>query len=184
MEKLKGEEKKEITRVMIEPTQGDVIVRGKRVIRVKNELVNASVLTQGITTGEYGKFIGLKANSKTGLITRIREGFDVKSVEMLRSSLDVTQGVLGDLINMPTRTLARRKKTGRLHTDESERVYKYAALLERAEEVLEDRDEAVSWLKTPLRVLGGQTPLKYADTAVGSEEVMNLLGRIEHGVFS
>ncbi|MBW1797126.1 MAG: DUF2384 domain-containing protein, partial [Deltaproteobacteria bacterium] len=36
----------------------------------------------------------------------------------------------------------------------------------------------------PARALGGKTPLEYADTEPGAQEVDELLGRIEHGVFS
>jgi uncharacterized protein (DUF2384 family) len=32
--------------------------------------------------------------------------------------------------------------------------------------------------------LGGKTPLEYADTEPGAREVEDLLGRLEHGVFS
>jgi uncharacterized protein (DUF2384 family) len=32
--------------------------------------------------------------------------------------------------------------------------------------------------------MGGQTPLDLLDTIFGVEQVMNLLGRIEHGVYS
>ncbi len=57
-------------------------------------------------------------------------------------------------------------------------------IIKRATEVLESEDEAIEWLKRPSRALGDETPLVYANTEVGSQEVMNLLGRIEHGVFS
>lgn len=40
------------------------------------------------------------------------------------------------------------------------------------------------WLKTPKRALANKTPLELAKTKQGSEQVLNLLGRIEHGVFS
>ena len=40
------------------------------------------------------------------------------------------------------------------------------------------------WLKTPKRALANKTPLALAKTKQGSEQVLNLLGRIEHGVFT
>ncbi|WP_169697762.1 MbcA/ParS/Xre antitoxin family protein [Methylophaga nitratireducenticrescens] len=39
------------------------------------------------------------------------------------------------------------------------------------------------WLNTRKRALGNQVPLDLAKTKGGSEQVFNLLGRIEHGVF-
>ncbi len=51
----------------------------------------------------------------------------------------------------------------------------------RATEVL--GPSAADWLTTPKRFLGGQTPLAFADTEPGAWEVMQALGRLEHGVF-
>ena len=42
---------------------------------------------------------------------------------------------------------------------------------------------AQKWLETPQPGLGGETPLDFASTEVGSREVENLIGRLEHGVF-
>jgi putative toxin-antitoxin system antitoxin component (TIGR02293 family) len=40
------------------------------------------------------------------------------------------------------------------------------------------------WLNSPNHGLGGRTPLQMAQTEAGSREVENLIGRLEHGVFS
>jgi putative toxin-antitoxin system antitoxin component (TIGR02293 family) len=53
----------------------------------------------------------------------------------------------------------------------------------RAEAVL-GKEHFESWLQTPKRTLGNKIPLELAKTKQGSEQVLNLLGRIEHGVFS
>jgi len=83
-----------------------------------------------------------------------------------------------------TRTLARRKKEGRFHSDESERVLRIASLFDRALQVLHSQDRVQLWFKSPQKGLGGKTPLEYADTEPGAREVEDLLGRLEHGVFS
>jgi putative toxin-antitoxin system antitoxin component (TIGR02293 family) len=49
---------------------------------------------------------------------------------------------------------------------------------------LSDAEAAQQWLKTPARALGFESPLHFAETEAGAREVENLLGRIEHGVFS
>jgi putative toxin-antitoxin system antitoxin component (TIGR02293 family) len=59
-----------------------------------------------------------------------------------------------------------------------------ARAVARGEEVFEDRDAAVDWLKAPNASLGGATPLSLLDTDIGAEGVMDTLGRIEHGVFA
>ena len=54
----------------------------------------------------------------------------------------------------------------------------------RAVEVLGSREEASRWLHAPNPALGGQTPLELLDTDLGSRQVEDVLGRIEHGVYS
>jgi len=49
---------------------------------------------------------------------------------------------------------------------------------------LEDAEITRQWLKMPAKALGGKTPLEYADTEPGTQEVEDLLVRIEYGVFS
>ena len=42
--------------------------------------------------------------------------------------------------------------------------------------------DAVEWLTHPNPALAGETPLERADTAVGADEVIALIGRMEHGI--
>ena len=64
------------------------------------------------------------------------------------------------------------------------RGWELAQLTARAVEVLESEPGAAQWLQTPIQALGWKSPLALAQTSVGLREVENVLGRIEHGVFS
>jgi hypothetical protein len=57
-------------------------------------------------------------------------------------------------------------------------------LRRRALEVFGDEASAAEWLTTKIMVLGGQPPIDTLLRANGEEEVLAVLGRIEHGVFS
>ncbi|MBL1458452.1 MAG: DUF2384 domain-containing protein [Methylophaga sp.] len=57
-------------------------------------------------------------------------------------------------------------------------------LFARAVEVLGNERDALHWLQTPKRALNKQIPLQLIETDGGQQEVLDLLGRIEHGVFS
>lgn len=132
----------------------------------------------------YGEFIGLKVTNKNALITNLRAGIDYDSLEKIQSFLGISPIEIGNLVQIAPRTLTRRKSEGRLHPAESERLYRFGALIEKACEVLEDKETAIRWLNTPKKALNNETPLHYAVTEVGNNEVIELLGRIEHGVFS
>jgi putative toxin-antitoxin system antitoxin component (TIGR02293 family) len=56
-------------------------------------------------------------------------------------------------------------------------------VFEMAAAVFGSDEKGRRWLKKPARGLGGRTPLEYADTYIGANEVIKLLGRIDHGIF-
>jgi putative toxin-antitoxin system antitoxin component (TIGR02293 family) len=128
--------------------------------------------------GPTGKF------SASKLICKIQAGLPVRELEDLRSSLALPIERLGRLLGISKATLHRRKASGRLDGTESDRVVRFARLMGKAVEVLESDENARQWLTSPQFGLGGAVPLDYAKTEVGAREVEDLLGRIEHGVYS
>ncbi len=117
------------------------------------------------------------------MIDALKQGIPADSFEKLRVRLNVSDNLLSRIVQIPKRTLTRRRQDGRLRTDESERVLRVATVYDKALDVFEDEEAVESWLKKPARGLGYKIPLEYADTELGAQEVINLLGRIEHGVF-
>jgi putative toxin-antitoxin system antitoxin component (TIGR02293 family) len=117
-------------------------------------------------------------------IRLLKKGLPASAFEKLQEEIDVPVMTLAAVTKIAPRTLTRRKKEGRLLTDESERVLRLSMLFARAKEVLGDIGHARQWFKSPKIALGGKTPLEYADTEPGAREVEDLLGRLEHGVFS
>ena len=99
-------------------------------------------------------------------------------------SADLSKAEVAIAIGIPERTLARRKQEGRLHAEESSRLLRLARVISRAEQVFEDADAAMDWLSSANATLEGATPLSLLDTDLGAENVMDILGRIEHGVFA
>jgi putative toxin-antitoxin system antitoxin component (TIGR02293 family) len=120
----------------------------------------------------------------TDLIAAVKAGLDTRVFVDLARRLGVSEARLAELTGIAPTTLNRRKRAGTLAPDESEHVLRLAALLERAAQVFEDEADAADWLRTANLALGGATPLALADTEFGAREVDDLLGRIEHGVYS
>ena len=87
------------------------------------------------------------------------------------------------LVQLPARTLARRKAAGRLEREESDRLLRASRVFGRALELFEgDADAAREWLLDRQPLLGGLVPLELATTDVGAAEVERLIGRLEHGI--
>ena len=53
----------------------------------------------------------------------------------------------------------------------------------KAVEVFESDQNAHIWFNTPQKIFKNRTPLDYASTLEGAQEVERVLERIEHGVY-
>jgi putative toxin-antitoxin system antitoxin component (TIGR02293 family) len=121
----------------------------------------------------------------TDLRRRIESGLPYATFIRLQQALALPLPAVAVVVQLPIRTLARRKAAGRLAPDESERVVRIAGVLAKAQNLFEgDRAAALAWLAAPNRALGDERPLDVARTEVGAREVEDLIGRLEHGVFS
>lgn len=114
----------------------------------------------------------------------VRRGVSVSSLASLGLALDVPTADLLEWLQISPRTWARRKQVGVFDQLESDRVARLSRLLGRATQVLGGVSEARDWLRSPNRALGRRTPFAVAGTEIGAEAVFDLLGRLEHGVFS
>jgi putative toxin-antitoxin system antitoxin component (TIGR02293 family) len=103
----------------------------------------------------------------------------------LAKRLGLSQERLSELIYLPKRTLRRRVEEREvLKQDESERVLRLLRLYDRAVEVFADEERAARWFSSHPKALGGKTPLEFMKTEPGARWIEEVLGRIEHGVFS
>jgi len=118
------------------------------------------------------------------VIRVVQAGLDFAELEALREQLALPLDRLATLLGMARATLHRRKSGGRLTSDESDKVVRFARLLGHAVHLFGGIEDARRWLKAPQRGLGGAVPLEYAQTEAGAREVENLLGRIDYGVYS
>ena len=59
----------------------------------------------------------------------------------------------------------------------------FARVRAKAVDALGSEEKADGWLRAPNRALGSRQPLAMLDTEEGTQEVSNVLGRIEYGVF-
>lgn len=121
---------------------------------------------------------------QTPLVERLRKGFPILEFRLLQDLLRISEEDLGRFLGISPATLHRRKKLGRLETPESERIVRFARLFGLSAEIFESKEAAREWLKIPNPGTSGETPLSYSDTEYGAREVENLLGRIDHGIFS
>lgn len=134
---------------------------------------------------ESVRILGIPAADTSTLIRRVREGFPFATVERLQHAFALSTDEIVTLVQIPTRTMTRRKASGRLKADESDRVLRAARLMHQAAALFNNNPAAAkTWMTTPQRGLGGAVPLHLAGTEIGAREVEDALGRIEDGVFA
>ena len=139
----------------------------------------------GTVEGEAYGNLGLTARNTDDLIRLLRDGLPYQVWPTLIARSGIDHDVWASWIGIHERTLHRRKDAGRFEPQESERLYRFTSLFERVLGLFEgDRQQALHWLTMPKRALHDNTPVEYAQTEVGAREVDNLIGRLEHGVFS
>jgi len=126
----------------------------------------------------------LAAKSSFQLIQAIEKGLNFSQLEKLQRALGVSLDQVATILGMARATLHRRKMSGRLDPQESDRVMRFARLFDRAAVVLETAENARAWFFAPQRGLGGEKPVNFAQTEVGAREVEDLLERIDRTVYS
>ena len=131
------------------------------------------------------KPLGMKTlAARRSMQPHFRAGLKFSALESLQRRYQIPVFQMRALLDISDRTLARRRARQMLSKAESDRLYRVARVGARAEEVLGSIQATEKWLKEPQPTLGFETPLSLLDTDEGAQIVGDILGRIEHGVFS
>lgn len=133
----------------------------------------------------YVVLLGLETFDAPALLKTVEKGFLYRTFERFQRNICLPFERVTELLDIPRRTLTRRKREGRFLPDESDRLLRASRLFGKTLELFEgDREAATEWLTTAQPALGGALPIDLARTDVGAREVETLIGRLEHGVFS
>jgi len=131
---------------------------------------------------DYLELLGVRAAHLRDLLRLIARGLPFESMERLEKAIGLD---VAPLVQIPKRTLTRRRQDGRFTPEESDRLVGAARLLSKALDLFDGNAPAArAWLTEPQLALGGATPIDIARTETGAREVENLIGRLEYGVFS
>ena len=136
-------------------------------------------------THAYVVLLGLSRFDFPGLIEIIEKGLPFSAFERLQRNTGFSNEQLLDLLQIPRRTLARRKTSGKLSAEESDRLVRLARVYGRALYFFDgDVEAATNWLTAPQYAFGGVRPSEMVRTDVGAQEVETLIGQLEHGILA
>jgi putative toxin-antitoxin system antitoxin component (TIGR02293 family) len=119
-------------------------------------------------------------------ISRVIEG---RNEEETARALEISKAAVRDSWREAKKLIVgslKKKEELSFHVSKavhSEPESRLPSIIERATEVIGDRQEAMRWLGTPVRGLDYATPISLLATDEGTQRVNDILGQIEHGVW-
>ncbi len=115
-------------------------------------------------------------------VEAMRIGLRAENIPALAALIHISMDEVLRIIHVSKSTYHRRRKAGRLHTEESERALRLGDVWAKAFESCGTSDAAARWIQTPRPALGGESPLQRSDTEPGRQSVEILLSQIADGV--
>lgn len=117
------------------------------------------------------------------LLDAINKGFSVKLLLDVTSHLSIDIYKVSAYIDIKKSTLNRRLREGVLTTAESDRFYRFVEVYDLTLDLFNgDKAMAYQWLNSPAAGLSGELPISLIRTSTGSNDVLSLISKIEHGV--
>lgn len=128
----------------------------------------------------YAAYRANREPSDDEILQLIDRGLDATAIDELRA-IGFSNVEIDDLA-IPARTERhRRDREQKLTHQESERVVRLLRLRALAERAFNNRAKADAWLRDPLSILDGRSPLSLARNEFGARHVETLLAKIEWG---
>jgi len=131
----------------------------------------------------YVALLGLPIDALPNIVALVQHGAPFGLLEGFQRTVGLSVEQIGALVQIPTRTLTRRREIGHLRPDESDRLFRAARVFSRVLALYDGKlDEAREWLASPQRGLGGAVPLTLAATDHGAQTISDIIGRMEYGL--
>ena len=118
---------------------------------------------------------------------KILAGFSSDIVAKLSSETNIDEVVLCQWVGISRANYHRKNKEDKkvLSVEHSGKIYMLVKVLDATKSLFDgDMPVVIKWLNSPARALGEECPLQMLSTPIGAEAVLDLIGRIEHGVIS
>lgn len=165
--------------------------KSTRTVKPYNNIENSMIVEEPITAYHSAQnpllaILNLSSNfqNEMDLVKLSRNGLLKQSVTNMAAKFGITQEKICELLHMSARNFQRIKETSPLDIYTSEQTIEMANVYSKAHQIFIDEDAIKQWFQTPNYALGNQKPLDLLDTSFGVKMVSDVLGRIEHGVFS
>ena len=134
-------------------------------------------------------FVGIQGkpeNQMTPLekMEKLKLGLSKRDLEKLKLRTKLDYDKLSKALSVTMSTLIKKKAEQKFSPTLSERIMSLADIYSYGYEVFEDEAKFNQWMFSPNHALGGKAPYDVIDNQFGREEVKNIIGRIDYGIYS
>ena len=128
--------------------------------------------------------IGHPVKTEMDLYELSRVGIPKKSLLHLLAALNLSLRAVSELLNVTERTIQRKQDQELLDRATTEQVLQIAEVFSRGNAVFGSTKAFQLWMDLENTALGGKRPLELLASRYGAQLVLDVIGRIEHGVIS
>ena len=114
----------------------------------------------------------------------VRSGITKRDLEQLKEKTKLDYEKLAEILLVDSTTLKNKKNNEKFDSSTSERILSLADLYSYGYEVFDNEENFNEWIFTPNRALGEEIPYNVMSSQFGREEIRNIIGRIDYGVYS
>ena len=131
------------------------------------------------------KYIRTKIESPFDFITIASKGVNANIIVNFRNHFNIPRSYASELLNVSEPTIYRWIRSNKkLDRNYSVQLFELTDLFLFGSEVFESKINFFKWLELPNVAFGGLEPKELLEVPGGIAKVKDLLGRIEHGVYS
>jgi len=131
------------------------------------------------------KYIRTKIESPFDFITIASKGVNANIIVNFRNHFNIPRSYASELLNVSEPTIYRWIRSNKkLDRNYSVQLFELTDLFLFGSEVFESKINFFKWLELPNAAFGGLEPKELLEVPGGIAKVKDLLGRIEHGVYS
>lgn len=131
------------------------------------------------------KYLSSRIESNYDFIAIANSGVNSNVISNFRKYFDLSLDVTSEMLNISEPTIYRWLKGNKdLDRNSSIKILEITSLFLYGIDVFEKKENFFAWMKLSNIALGGMTPITLIGMPEGISKVRDLLGRIEHGVFS
>jgi putative toxin-antitoxin system antitoxin component (TIGR02293 family) len=130
------------------------------------------------------KYEDSKVASQKDLVRLSNKGLHVEVLGNICTYFEINDRFLGRIMRLKLSNVMSWIQTGKIDPANSLLLIEITDLFLFGIEVLNNRENLFNWLSTKNVSLGGVSPNELIHTSKGISMVRDILGRIEHGVYS